>query len=119
MIIKYTDGTVLEAMLLSRSNNALRAAVQGDDDARTFTLVSGTWMSEECGPVEIEFAWERRQQADVPTEAGCVCSKKLASHLISMLLVGSKRDELMEHTLWVFSAEGRRVRIQRSELQQS
>src|SRR5215471_13811541 len=88
MIINYADGRVVEAILLSRGNDTLRAAVQGEDDAQVFTLISGTWVSQEDGPVRIEFAWEHRGQANVP-EADCICSKKLASRLISKLLVGS------------------------------
>jgi hypothetical protein len=63
MTINYPDGRVVEAILLSRGNDTLRAAVQGEDDAQIFNLISGTWVSEEDGPVRIEFAWEHCDQA--------------------------------------------------------
>jgi hypothetical protein len=116
MTITYFDGTVLESLLLSRGNNSLRAAVPGDDDARTFTLVNNAWISESGERVKIEVAWERRGQANIPMERECVCSKKLASCLVSMLLAGSNGDDLIEDMLYVYSAEGSHVRIQSSRL---
>jgi hypothetical protein len=116
MTITYRNGTVLDAVLLSRGPDTLCAAVRGEEDARTFTLAGGTWVSEECEPVRIEFAWERRNDIQVPSEADCICSKERASRLISMLLVGSNGDDLIEDMLWVFSAEGKRVRIQQTPL---
>jgi hypothetical protein len=115
MTINYPDGRVVEAILLSRGNDTLRAAVQGEDDAQIFNLISGTWVSEEDGPVRIEFAWEHCDQASVP-EDDCICSKKLASRLISKLLVGSNESDLIEDLLWVLSADGRRTGIDQNQL---
>jgi hypothetical protein len=115
MTINYPDGRVVEATLLSRGNDTLRAAVQGEDDAQIFNLISGTWVSEEDGPVRIEFAWEHCDQASVP-EDDCICSKKLASRLISKLLVGSNESDLIEDLLWVLSADGRRTGIDQNQL---
>ena len=89
----------------------LRASVQGDDDARTFTLINGAWISEECEAVRIEFAWQCRDETRVPTETECVCSKELASRLTSMLLVGTQAGDLVERMLHVYSARGHRIRI--------
>jgi hypothetical protein len=86
MTIKYPDGTVLNALPLSRASDTLRVSVPGDDDVRTFTYVRDVWISEECQPVRIEFAWQRREVVDVPNETECVCSKELARRLISKLL---------------------------------
>ena len=116
MTITYPNGTALNAVLLSRENTRLRTAVLGEEDARAFTLISGTWISEDCEPVRIEFGWERRGPSNVPAEADCLCSKTHASRLISMLLAGSKGDDILEDMLWVFSAEGERVRIRQSQL---
>jgi hypothetical protein len=112
MTITYPDGIALNAVLLSRESNTLRTAVLGEDDARIFILVSGTWISEDCEVVNIEFGWERHGQSNVPTEADCVCSEQFASRLISMLLAGSQGDnDVLEDMLWVFGAEGQRVRL--------
>jgi hypothetical protein len=110
MTIKYSDGTVLNALLLARGNDTLQVTVPGDDDARTFTLISGTWISEECEPVKIEFAWQRGEGADVLNETNCVGSKERASRLISMLLAGTEGDDLVDNMLYLFSAEHDRVR---------
>jgi hypothetical protein len=115
MTINYADGRVVEAILLSRGNDALRVAIQGEDDAQIFTLISGTWVSEEDGTVRIEFAWEHRGQANAP-EADCICSKKLASRLISKLLVGSDESDLLDDLLWVLSADGQSVAIHQNQL---
>ena len=115
MTINYANGRVVEAILLSRGNDTLRAAVQGEDDAQIFTLISGTWVSEEDGTVRIEFAWEHRGQASVP-EADCICSKKLASRLISTLLAGSNDSDLIDDLLWMLSADGQREGIHQKQL---
>ena len=96
MKITYPDGTILKGMLVSRGNDTLRAAVPGDDDARTFTVVNGVWNSEEREPVQIEFAWQRREPARVPNETECVCSKDLAARLISALRAGTRGDDWVE-----------------------
>lgn len=111
MTIKYLDGTVLQGLLVSRGDDTLRAAFPGDDDVRTFTLVSGTWISEECEPVKLNFP-QRGEQA---REVEVVCSKKQTSRIMSVLRACSGDDSL-ENMLYVFSAEGRRVRIQQSRL---
>jgi hypothetical protein len=105
MTIKYPNGTVLNALLLSRANDTLRVTVPGDDDVRTFTLIREAWISEKSEPVTIEFAWQRREAVAVTNETECVCSKELASRLISMLLAEPKVDDLIENMLYVFSTE--------------
>lgn len=119
MTITYPNGTAVEALLMARTNDTLRAAVSGDDDARTFTRVNGTWISENGERVTIEFAWQRGKTRDVPTQSECVCSRKLASQLIPMLLAGSEGDDVLENMLYVFSTESRGVRIQKRRLEVS
>src|SRR4051794_34447927 len=112
MTITYPNGKVVNAVLLSRGKHTLRAAVMGEDDARAFTLADGTWISDGCEAVRIEFGWERRGKSNVPTDADCVIPEQFASRLISMLLAGSTGDDdVLEDMLWVFCAEGQRVRI--------
>jgi hypothetical protein len=111
MTITYSNGTVLEAIVLAHEEEALRVAVAGDGDVRTFRRIHGVWISEECEPVAVEFAWERHGAANVPDEVDCICPKKLASRLISMLLAGTDEDDLLEDALYVLSAEGNRVNL--------
>jgi hypothetical protein len=59
MTITYSNGTVLEAIVLAHEEEALRVAVAGEGDVRTFRRIHGVWISEECEPVAVEFAWQR------------------------------------------------------------
>ena len=117
MTITYSNGTVLEAIVLAHEEDGLRVAVAGEGDVRTFRRIHGVWISEECEPVAVEFAWGRHGATNVPDEVDCICTKKLASRLISMLLAGTDRDDLLEDALYVLSAEGNRVRINQSLLE--
>ena len=114
--ITYPNGTVLEAIVLSHEENEIRAIAAGCDDVLAFTRIHGTWISEEIEPVAIEFAWQRRGTSPSTSEDDCVCSKGLAARLIAMRLSGCKRGEAGEDTLYVFSPEGSRVAIHRTEL---
>jgi len=114
--ITYPNGTVLEAIVLSHEENEIRAIAAGCDDVLAFTRIHGTWISEEIEPVAIEFAWQRRGTSPSTSEDDCVCSKGLAARLIAMLLSGCKRGEAGEDALYVFSPEGSRVAIHRTEL---
>ncbi len=120
MKITYQNQTVCDAVLVSNTKNKLRAAVPGDHDMRTFHRAGAVWLSEESEPVTIEFAWQGPgvgAPREVPTEDDCVCSKKLASRLISMLLSGAGWDEPGAHQLYEFSADGNnQVRIHQSQL---
>jgi len=96
MTIKYADGRTVQGVILSGSDNIVRAALKGGgSDTVEFTNQSGTWIAEDCEPVQIEFAWQRRSRSEVVAEADCICSKELASRLIHLLLNGNDQDELV------------------------
>ena len=116
MTITYSNETVLEAIVLTHEEETIRVAVAGESDARTFRRIHGVWISEEREPVAIEFAWQRHVAVKVLDEVDCICSKKLASRLISMLLAGEGGDDLLEDVLYVLSAEGSSVRINHSSV---
>jgi len=86
MTIRYTNGTTIEAVLLSHDGNALRAAAPDAEDVIEFTNVNGTWVSDDCEPVQIEFAWQRHGRAERVTEDDCVCPQDLAARLVHLLL---------------------------------
>jgi hypothetical protein len=110
MTISYPDETVLKALLLARGNDTLQVTVRGDDDVRTFTLIKGTWISEECEPVKIEAGRHPCEGVEVPNETECVCSKELSSRLMSMLLAGTEGDDLLENMLYLSSTDSHGVR---------
>ena len=117
MTITYSNGTVLEAIVLAHEEEALRVAVTGEGDVHTFRRIHEAWISEDGEPVAVEFAWQRHGTANVPAEADCICSKKLASRLIAMLLVGPGEDDLLKDAFYCLSLEGNKVRINQSKLE--
>jgi hypothetical protein len=94
MTIKYANGRTIEAVLLSRDDHAIRAAVQGGEDAMAFTCVNGTWVSEDCEAVELQFEWQRHAPKTPPSVGDCICPKELADRLIQALF-GGYENELM------------------------
>ena len=93
MFITFSDGQRIEGVIYSHSGNTLRVALKGGDDLVDFRLISGQWVSENCEPVEIEFAWRRSPANEVVTEADCICSAELASRLVQSLWIGCPGDE--------------------------
>ena len=87
--ITYSNGTVLEALVLAGDENALRVIAPGQEDVQTFTRIHGTWVSECLEPVIVEFAWHRRPAPAVPAEVDMICPTELAAQLIQSLLTGN------------------------------
>lgn len=94
MTIRYSDGRPVEAALLSRTENTMRVAVQGADDATEFTNIKGTWVAADCEPVSIEFAWQRLDRKPTVSEAECCCSRELAAKLIHSLFAGGNETAM-------------------------
>ncbi|MEI9974836.1 MAG: hypothetical protein WDO73_23970 [Ignavibacteriota bacterium] len=49
------------------------------------TDIHGTWVTEDCEPVRVEFAWQGKTRDQLLTEADCICSKDLAARLLHLL----------------------------------
>jgi uncharacterized Fe-S cluster-containing radical SAM superfamily protein len=101
MTIRYGDGRSLEALILSRTEKTMRVAVKGGDDSMVLTCVDGTWVSEDCCPVQVEFEWQQHHREKTPVSEGdCICPKELAARLIQVLLSGDEdefgSDEALE-----------------------
>jgi len=88
--IRHGNGRMDRGLVLSRDGDTMRVAVKGADDAALFTCVHGTWISEDCEPVEIRFAYFQRSSKKPVTEADCICSKELAASLIRDLFRGDQ-----------------------------
>ena len=93
MLIRYEDGRNSEAVLISRTTGTMRVVLQGGADAIDLTDVNGVWLSENCEPVQVEFAWESRPHTAAPSVSDCVCSAELASTLVDLLATGSPEAE--------------------------
>jgi hypothetical protein len=96
MTIRYSDGRVVEALLLSRGDDTVRLQVKGADDVMEFLNIRGTWVSADCEPVSIEFAWHCDDREPVVSETDCVCSPELADRLRQLLFTGSSEDAATE-----------------------
>jgi hypothetical protein len=94
MILTYADGSKTDAVLLARSDNKLRVVVPGSEDPMELTLIHGTWVSEDCEPITVEFAWQRKTREEIRTEADCLCSQELAARLIHLLWSGDDEEKL-------------------------
>jgi len=97
MTIRYTNGQIFEAVLLSRTETTMRLALEGHDDVVALTLVNDVWVSDECEPVQVDFAWTRRNGDANVTVDDCICTRDLAAHLIHLLYAGD--EELAAGTI--------------------
>jgi hypothetical protein len=93
MILTFADGRRSEAILLARTENKIRVAIPGSDDPLEFTDVHGTWVSEDCEPVRVQFAWEKKTPEELLSEADCVCSHDLAARLLHLLRTGDSQPD--------------------------
>ena len=87
----------MEGVTLARTANTMRVAIKGGDDAVEFIKVHGTWISEDCEPVTMEYG-SRPNAPTTLSEADCICSRTLAAVLIDLLLTNSAEDEWAAHT---------------------
>lgn len=99
MIVRYRDGKTVEGILLARAENRMRVALRDGADVTEFTETNGVWVSDDCEPVEIEFAWQKKSKQAAVTEADCICSRELAARLIHLLLSGDPVEESEAGTL--------------------
>jgi len=60
MIMRYADGRTMEGFILSRTEKTMRVAVKGGQDSMVLACVDGAWISEDYGPVHVEFEWQRQ-----------------------------------------------------------
>jgi hypothetical protein len=88
MIVTYQNGISNEAIVLTRTDTSMRVAFRDQDDPVDFQLIHGTWVSEDCEPVQMQIG-SPRAAADV-TEEDCICSPDLAARLMALLPTDSE-----------------------------
>jgi hypothetical protein len=81
-----------EALLLSRGEDTIRLQVKGADDVIELSNIRGAWVSTDCEPVSIEFAWQCDDPKPVVSETDCICSPELADRLLQLLFTDSSDD---------------------------
>jgi hypothetical protein len=107
MTITYADGQTIKAALVVRTDNRIRVALAGSDDITEFTQINGTWVSEDCEAVQIEFGLPGRSNGEYKDE-DFACSQDLASRLIHLLL-NPEQDEELNTAPAISVAAGRMV----------
>jgi hypothetical protein len=90
MTIRYANGSTYDAVLLLHDETTLRVAVHGSDDATQLKRIGDVWVTEDCEPVQVDFAWNRLRPAAEISEEDCVCPHDLAAHLIHLLYAGEE-----------------------------
>ena len=53
--IRYADGSVMDARILSLRGNTMRMAVRNCDDALKVTFSNGRWFSDDFQEIQFEF----------------------------------------------------------------
>lgn len=53
--IRYSNGKVLQGILLALGDQKVRVAVKGSDDVAEYRLLNQQWVSEDCEIVTMEF----------------------------------------------------------------
>jgi len=67
--IRYSNGTVLQGILLALGDQKVRVAVKGSDEVAEYRLIRQRWVSEDCEVVTMEFGDEAVVNDDVFTES--------------------------------------------------
>jgi len=94
--IRRGDEKTVEGVVLSRTEYKMRVALKDADDAAVFVCVDGTWISEDCEPVEVYWDWWRRPPKEPASESNCICPKELAARLIHSLVSGEDVESEVE-----------------------
>lgn len=108
MIIRYSDGHVSEAVLLSRTEHSLRVAIRGAEHHVTeFQETNGFWTSEDDAVVQIEFGFARVSRPAGESLEDYICSPQLASKLVAMLHSTARQREPQANEIVTQSTESR------------
>jgi hypothetical protein len=92
MTITYANGQTIKAALVVRIDNHLRVALSGCDDLTEFTQINGTWVSEDCEAVRIDFGWPVRANREYADE-DYICPEDLAARLVHMMLNPEEEEQ--------------------------
>jgi hypothetical protein len=93
MIIRYSNGQAFEAVLLSETDDSMRIALEGSDDVLGLQRINGTWITEECEPVQVDKAWTGQSLMEEIAEDECICSPELAARLLHLLFSCEEEPE--------------------------
>ena len=94
MTIRYSNGHTLEAVLLNQTENSMRIALRHSDDVLELRHTHGAWVTEDCEPVQVEYAWSGEGLLEEISEDECICSPELAAKLLRLLFSGEEQPEV-------------------------
>jgi hypothetical protein len=66
ILITYSSGLVLQGLVLSFGEQAMRVAIKDSDDAVEFRMIRGVWVSEDCEVVRLEWAGQVAPPDEIP-----------------------------------------------------
>ncbi len=64
ILINYSNGRMLQGIVLSFGTQVMRAAIKDSDDVAEFRLIHNVWVSEDCEVVRFDFA-EHASRLDI------------------------------------------------------
>ena len=87
MTIKFWNGRRTDAVLLGWTGDRMRVIARGDDETLEVSRIRGAWVTEDCEPVSIQFAWEAADRRRENGENECICPPEAAARLAAQLRV--------------------------------
>ena len=96
MTIPNSNGSQQQAILLSRTDSAIRVAILGSDEVAEFRALGERWNAEHREPVQIEFSPVSLSADRIPNVDECLCSTELAAHLLKKLFSGDGESKIGE-----------------------
>jgi hypothetical protein len=90
MTLRYNSGLTFDAVLLSREETRMRVCLKGSDDVLELNQIAGTWVTDDCEPVQVEYSWSGQYPGEPLQEEHFTCSHDLAAHLIHLLYAGEE-----------------------------
>ena len=85
MTIRYSNGQIFQAVLLSLTETTMRIVAEGHDDVVELTRINDIWVSDDCEAVQVNFVWTPRAASTDVKEEDCICSHELAERCIKAL----------------------------------
>lgn len=98
MTIRYSNGQAFEAALLSQAEDEMRIVLKGCEDVLELRKISDAWVTDECEPVQVDFAWGGPSLLETISEDECICSPELAARLLHLLFAGENEPEAKNPT---------------------
>jgi hypothetical protein len=98
MLIRYSNGSKLNAILLARTETLMRVVLQGDDDTVEFQQINGIWVSEDGHAVDVDFT-ETCQSLPVVFVDGLFCPPPVASRLLDLFFSGELEPEIVREVV--------------------